>query len=64
MPEGLSSSEVGKEIAEHGKHAAEEDDGDRRQHRWVTITEAVKDMYAAMPVEAVPRRRLVLAEAA
>jgi hypothetical protein len=24
----------------------------------------VKDMYAAMPVEAVPRRRLVLAEAA
>ncbi len=30
----------------------------------VTITEAVKDMYAAMPVEAVPRRRLVLAEAA
>jgi SAM-dependent methyltransferase len=30
----------------------------------VTITEAVKDMYAAMPVEAVLRRRLVLAEAA
>ena len=30
----------------------------------VTITEAVKDMYAAMPVETVPRRRLVLAEAA
>src|SRR6516165_6420455 len=30
----------------------------------VTITEAVKDLYAAMPVEAVPRRRLVLAEAA
>ena len=30
----------------------------------VTITEAVKDMYAAMPVKAVPRRRLVLAEAA
>jgi SAM-dependent methyltransferase len=30
----------------------------------VTITEAVKDIYAAMPVEAVPRRRLVLAEAA
>ena len=22
MPEGLSASEVGKEIAEHGKHAA------------------------------------------
>jgi SAM-dependent methyltransferase len=30
----------------------------------VTITEAVKDIYAAMPVKAVPRRRLVLAEAA
>jgi SAM-dependent methyltransferase len=27
----------------------------------VTITEAVKDVYAAMPVQAVPRRRLVLA---
>ncbi len=41
MPEGLSSSEVGKEIAEHGKHAVEEDDGDRTRHRWVSITEAV-----------------------
>jgi SAM-dependent methyltransferase len=30
----------------------------------VTLTEAVKDVYAAMPVEAVARRRLVLAEAA
>ena len=30
----------------------------------VTITEAVKDVYAAMPVKPVPRRRLVLAEAA
>ncbi len=30
----------------------------------VTITEAVKDVYAAMPLKAVPRRRLVLAEAA
>ena len=30
----------------------------------VTITEAVKDIYAAMPVQAVPRRRLVLADAA
>ncbi len=29
-----------------------------------TITEAVKDVYAALPVQAVPRRRLVLAEAA
>ena len=30
----------------------------------VTLTEAVKDMYAATPVRAVARRRLVLAEAA
>jgi SAM-dependent methyltransferase len=30
----------------------------------VTFTEAVKDVYAALPVRAVPRRRLVLAEAA
>jgi SAM-dependent methyltransferase len=30
----------------------------------VTITEAVKDVYAALPVKPVPRRRLVLAEAA
>ncbi len=30
----------------------------------VTLTEAVKDVYAAMPIEAVARRRLVLAEAA
>jgi SAM-dependent methyltransferase len=30
----------------------------------VTITEAVKDVYVAMPVTAVPRRRLVLAESA
>jgi SAM-dependent methyltransferase len=30
----------------------------------VTITEAVKDVYAAMPVQPVPRRRLVLADAA
>ncbi|HET6194355.1 MAG TPA: methyltransferase type 11, partial [Acetobacteraceae bacterium] len=43
---------------------------ERTGRRWlpglagVTITEAVKDIYAAMPVEAVPRRRLVLAEAA
>ena len=43
---------------------------ERTGRRWlpgfagVTITEAVKDIYAAMPVKAVPRRRLVLAEAA
>jgi len=30
----------------------------------VTITEAVKEAYAAMPLRAVPQRRLVLAEAA
>lgn len=30
----------------------------------VTITEAVKDVYAAIPLAAVPRRRLVLAESA
>ncbi|MBV9756052.1 MAG: methyltransferase domain-containing protein [Alphaproteobacteria bacterium] len=30
----------------------------------VTITEAVKDLYAAVPVRAVPRRKLALAEAA
>ena len=29
----------------------------------VTITEAVKDVYAAVPVHAAPRRRLVLADA-
>jgi SAM-dependent methyltransferase len=43
---------------------------ERTGRRWmpglggVTITEAVKDVYAAMPVRAVLRRRLVLAEAA
>lgn len=30
----------------------------------VTISEAVKDIYAACPIRAVPRRKLVLAEAA
>ncbi len=30
----------------------------------VTLTEAVKDVYAAMPVTSVPRRRLVLTEVA
>jgi hypothetical protein len=28
------------------------------------LTEALKDLYAAMPPEAVPRRRLLSAEAA
>ncbi len=43
MPEGLSPSEVGKEIAEHRKHVAEEtvaaDAGSRV--RWLSITEAL-----------------------
>jgi SAM-dependent methyltransferase len=33
------------------------------QFAGVTLTEAVKDVYAAVPVEAVPRQRMVLAEA-
>jgi SAM-dependent methyltransferase len=43
---------------------------ERTGRRWlpgmagVTLTEAVKDVYAAVPVRPVPRRRLVLAEAA
>ena len=49
MPEGLSPSEVGKEIAEH-RHNAEEEEKEQReesgteakgQERWLTITEAV-----------------------
>ena len=42
-----------------------------RAGRWLapqfgglTLTEAVKDVYAAMPLEAVPRRRFVMQEAA
>ncbi|MBV9783489.1 MAG: class I SAM-dependent methyltransferase [Acidisphaera sp.] len=34
------------------------------QFAGVTISEAVKDVYAAVPVKAVPRRRMVLADAA
>lgn len=43
---------------------------ERTGRRWlpglagVTMTEAVKDVYAAMPVRPMPRRRLVLAETA
>jgi hypothetical protein len=38
VPEGLSAAEVGKEISEHGEHAA----GDEHRHgRIVTIVEAV-----------------------
>ncbi len=40
MPEGLSPAEVGKEIAEHKKHEAEEKEGDRLD-RWPSIVEAV-----------------------
>jgi len=53
MPEGLSPSEVGKEIAEH-RHKAEEEEKEQEQEqrkesaaepkgqeRWLTITEAV-----------------------
>src|SRR5262252_4832274 len=49
MPEGLSPSEVGKELAEH-RHKAEEKEKERGegavteakgQERWLTITEAV-----------------------
>ena len=49
MPEGLSPSEVGKEISEH-RHKAEEEEQEeggkpageaRGQERWLTITEAI-----------------------
>jgi len=49
VPEGLSAAEVGKEIAEHKKHA-EEDEHDEHEHahdhqtreeRWLSIVEAV-----------------------
>ncbi len=48
MPEGLSASEVGKEIAEHKKHeAAERDDHDRRD-RWISVVEAVILSFVAV----------------
>lgn len=40
MPEGLAAAEVGKEIAEHKAHAAENDDEDRGPNRILTIVEA------------------------
>lgn len=40
MPEGLSASEVGKEIAEHRKHGEEEPEADRHD-RWISIVEAI-----------------------
>jgi hypothetical protein len=38
VPEGLSAAEVGKEIAEHTKHAT---DGHARRDRVISIAEAV-----------------------
>jgi hypothetical protein len=40
VPEGLSPAEVGKEIAEHNKHAAADQD-DTRHDRWISIVEAL-----------------------
>jgi hypothetical protein len=44
LPEGLSASEVGKEIAEHRErveHGGDETAADEKRHRWVSIGEAV-----------------------
>ena len=48
MPEGLSPSEVGKEIAEHRHQAGEQEKGRgagaaevKGRERWLTITEAL-----------------------
>jgi hypothetical protein len=41
VPEGLSPAEVGKEIAEHKKHAPEPDAGHEQHDRWLSIIEAV-----------------------
>jgi hypothetical protein len=40
VPEGLSAAEVGKEIAEHKKHAAD-DKGEDDHDRWLSIVEAL-----------------------
>lgn len=42
MPEGLSAAEVGKEIAEHKKHADHEEEGEHGDghDRWLGIAEA------------------------
>jgi hypothetical protein len=40
VPEGLSPAEVGKEIAEHRKHAAAEKD-EAHHDRWLSIVEAL-----------------------
>lgn len=42
MPEGLSTSEVGKEIGEHHEHAEQHARGDHAlRDRWIAIAEAV-----------------------
>jgi hypothetical protein len=41
MPEGLSASEVGKEIGEHGKHENDDGEGASSRDRLLSITEAV-----------------------
>ena len=40
MPEGLSATEVGKEIGEHAKHTREHG-GDRRRDRLISVLEAL-----------------------
>jgi hypothetical protein len=40
VPEGLSAAEVGKEIAEHKKHGAAHEEGERHD-RWLSIVEAL-----------------------
>jgi hypothetical protein len=47
LPEGLSAAEVGKEIAEHKKHEAE-DHGADSQDRWVSIVEAIMLAFVAV----------------
>jgi len=41
VAEGLSASEVGKEIAEHREHAEHAEDEHAKRDRWVSIVEAV-----------------------
>ena len=49
LPEGLSPSEVGKEIAEHRKHAEEhEADEHARRDQWISIVEAVILSFVAV----------------
>jgi len=47
LPEGLSASEVGKEIAEHAKHAGEASEAHRRD-RWISIVEAIILSFVAV----------------